>query len=229
MAFVTCLTAWGFVNSFGVFQTYYTDTMTETQSTISWIGSVQVWVIFAVGMFSGRALDAGLFFPMFILGSTLQILGVFTTSLCSNFWQLLLAQGFCTGLGCGIIFCPVMGIVTTYFDKNRALAVAIVSTGNSAGGILYPIIVKSLLPSIGFAWTVRVLGFVNLACLAAAAALLSPRLPPRKEGPVIEWRIFLNVPYTCMVMGMALVFGGVFFTLYFVCSTPICDDCTDMI
>jgi MFS family permease len=216
MAFITCLTAWGFVNSFGVFQTYYADTMSESQSTISWIGSIQVWVIFAVGMFSGRALDAGLFFPTFLLGSALQILGVFTTSVCRNFWQLLLAQGFCTGLGCGMIFCPVMGIVTTYFERNRALAVAIVSTGNSIGGILYPVLVKSLLPKIGFAWTIRILGFVNLACLVAAAMFLSPRLPPREGDAFIEWRIFLNIPYTCMVISMALVFGGVFFTLYFV-------------
>lgn len=216
MAFISCLVAWGFVNSWGVFQTYYTDSLPEDQSTISWIGSLQVWMIFAVGVFSGRALDAGLFLPTFAIGSAVSIVGVFATSVCRNFWQLLLAQGVCTGLGCGIIFCPVMGVVTQYFDRRRALAVAIVSIGTCAGGIVYPLIVKSLLPRIGYGWTVRVLGFVNLVCLVAAGAFLRPRLPRRQGGPVVEWAFFKNLPFVYMVSGMSLVFGGLFFTLYFV-------------
>jgi predicted MFS family arabinose efflux permease len=109
-----------------------------------------------------------------------------------------------------------MGIVTTYFEKKRALAVAIVSTGNSFGGAIYPVAVRLLLPQIGFAWTVRVLGFINLACLSCALAFMRPRLPPRKAGPVIEWQAFREVPYSCMVSGMSLVFGGLFFSYYYV-------------
>lgn len=219
MAFLVCVTTWGYVNSFGVFNTYYRDTLGETQSTISWVGSIQLWMIFVVSVFSGRALDAGLFLPTFFVGSVIQIVGIFTNSLCKEFWQLLLAQGLCTGLGSGIIFCPAMGIVTTYFEKKRGLAVAIVSTGNSIGGAVYPVVVRSLLPRIGFAWTVRVLGFINLACLCCALAFMRPRLPPRKSGPLIEWQAFREVPYSCMVSGMSFVFGGLFFSYYYVRMT----------
>jgi hypothetical protein len=111
MAWLVCLTTWGYINSFGVFNTYYSDTLGESQSTISWVGSIQLWIIFVVSVFSGRALDAGLFLPTFFVGSFIQVLGIFTNSLCTEFWQLLLAQGLCTGLGSGIIFCPAMGIV----------------------------------------------------------------------------------------------------------------------
>lgn len=216
MAWLVCLTTWGYVNSFGVFNTYYRETLGETQSTISWVGSIQLWIIFVVSVFSGRALDAGLFLPTFVVGSAIQVIGIFTNSLCTEFWQLVLAQGLCTGLGSGIIFCPAMGIVTTYFEKKRGLAVAIVSTGNSFGGAIYPVVVRSLLPQIGFPWTVRVLGFINLACLACAAAFMRPRLPPRKAGAIIEWQAFREVPYSCMIAGMSLVFGGLFFTYYYV-------------
>jgi MFS family permease len=212
----------GYINSFGVFNTYYTETLGETPSTISWVGSVQLWIVFVVSVFSGRALDAGLFLPSFLVGSIIQIVGIFTNSLCTEFWQLLLAQGLCTGLGSGIIFCPAIGICTTYFQERRALAVAIVSTGNSFGGAIYPVVVRSLLPRVGFAWTVRVLGFINLACLACAAAFMRPRLPPRKSGPVIEWQAFREIPYACMVVGMSLVFGGLFFTYYYVCNPYLC-------
>ena len=115
------------------------------------------------------------------------MVGIFTTSFCKTFWQLVLAQGLCTGIGCNAVYCLVVGIVTVYFEKNRGLAIAVVSIGNSIKGVVYPVIVQYLFPRIGFTWTMRVLGFINLACLATSLAFLTPRLPPRKGGPVIEW------------------------------------------
>jgi len=218
MGWVVCVCTWGYINSFGVFQTYYSETLGESQSTISWVGSLQLWTVFFVSAFSGRALDAGLFIPTLIVGVTVQLIGIFMTSLCTVFWQLLLAQGLCTGLGSGIFFCPTMGLVTTYFKDKRGIAVAIVTTGNSVGGAVYPVIVRQLLPKIGFAWTVRVLGFVNLALLATALAFMRPRLPPRKAGPVIEWKAFYEVSYDCVLIGMSLVFGGLFFSYYYIAS-----------
>jgi predicted MFS family arabinose efflux permease len=111
-----------------------------------------------------------------------------------------------------------MGLVTTYFKKNRGLAVAIVSSGNSVGGMVYPIFVRQLLPKIGFAWTIRVLGFVNMALLALCLAFLRPRLPPRKSGPIVEWRAFTEAPYLCLLVGMSFVFGGLFFSYYYIAS-----------
>ncbi|ETI24729.1 hypothetical protein G647_04099 [Cladophialophora carrionii CBS 160.54] len=206
------------ISSFGVFQTYYTSALGEPQSTISWVGSVQLWVVFFMSAFSGRALDAGLLIPTFIVGCTIQLFGIFMTSLCKVFWQLVLAQGLCTGLGAGIFFTPTMGLVTTYFKKNRGLAVAIVSSGNSVGGAVYPVIVRQLLPKIGFAWTIRVVGFVNVVLLGLCLAFLRPRLPPRKAGPLVEWKAFTEAPYVCVLLGMSFVFGGLFFSYYYLAS-----------
>lgn len=218
MAWLVVVTTWGYLNSFAVFQTYYTTVLGETQSTISWVGSVQNWVIFVMSAFSGRALDAGLFVPTLLVGSTIQLIGIFMNSLCKNFWQLVLAQGVCVGLGSGIIFCPTLGLVTTYFAKKRGIAVAIVTTGNSFGGAIYPIMVRQLLGKIGFAWTVRSIGFINLACLAMALTFMRPRLPPRKSGPLVEWQAFREVPYVCAVAGFTLVFGALFFVYYYISS-----------
>nr|POF15384.1 aspyridones efflux protein apdf [Quercus suber] len=52
------LVTWGWVNSYGAFQTYYTLHLDESVSTISWIGAIQTWCTFFVGTFSGRLLDA---------------------------------------------------------------------------------------------------------------------------------------------------------------------------
>lgn len=82
----------GVVQSFGVYQDYYTvssysslwlrhcadfiqriSLKQETPSTISWIGSVQVFFVFAIGLPAGRLFDAGYFHHCLIGGSVLYI------------------------------------------------------------------------------------------------------------------------------------------------------------
>lgn len=95
----------------------------------------------------------------------------------------------------------------------------IASTGNSAGGLVYPVIVRQLLPQVGFAWTVRVLGFVNLAILGTVLAFMRPRLPPRKSGPIIDWGAFKEIPYSLFVTAIFFQVWCIYFTLYYV-SVP---------
>ncbi|KAL8712440.1 MAG: hypothetical protein Q9220_003288 [cf. Caloplaca sp. 1 TL-2023] len=59
---------WGTINSFGVWQTYYASTLKRSPSDISWIGSMQVFLLFLVSTFSGRATDAGLFHYTLAIG-----------------------------------------------------------------------------------------------------------------------------------------------------------------
>lgn len=76
---------WGYVSSFGVFQTYYVSALGHPPSDISWVGSIQIFLLFFIGTFSGRATDYGLFKPTIILGSFFMLLGVFMTSLCTKY------------------------------------------------------------------------------------------------------------------------------------------------
>lgn len=140
MGWIIIFTTWGYVNSFGSFQAYYTEILPEDPSTISWIGSVQVFLTFFIGAFSGRLLDAGLFVPTFFVGGVLQLLGIFMMSLSTKWWQLFLSQGVLTGIGGGIFFCPSMGLIATYFSNRRALAVGITTTGNSVGMEAFPVL-----------------------------------------------------------------------------------------
>ncbi|KAK5134536.1 hypothetical protein LTR08_006321 [Meristemomyces frigidus] len=220
-AWMVIFTTWGWVNSYGAFQTYYTLTLDESASTISWIGTVQNWLTFFVGAFSGRLLDAGLFVPTLIVGSVLQLLGIFLMSVSTKYWHLMLTQGVLTGLGGGIFFTPSMGLIATYFSSKRAFAIGVATTGNAVGGMIYPIIVRELLPKIGFAWTVRVLGFLNLALLALSAAFMRPRLPPRRSGPVVDWSAFKEPPYAFFVAGLFFSIWAIYYTFYYIASFGI--------
>lgn len=216
MGWIVIFTTWGWVNSYGVFQSYYATTLEESASTISWIGAVQNFLTFFVGAFTGRLLDAGLYVPTLIVGGTIQILGIFMMSLSTKYWQLMVTQGIMTGLGGGIFFTPSLSLTGTYFSKKRALALGIATTGNSAGGMIYPVLVQQLLPKIGFAWTTRVLGFFNLGLLAIVLVFMRPRLPPRKSGPFVDFSAFKEPTYALFVAGLFFVIWAIYFVFYYV-------------
>ena len=218
MGHFTVFNTWGYISSFGVFQTYYVTTLNHPPSDISWVGSVQIFLLFFIGTFSGRATDYGLFRVTFLLGSIFQVLGVFMTSLCTEYWQLFLAQGICTGIGNGLIFCPVLALISTYFSRNRSLAIGFCACGTASGGLVFPAIVQQLLPRIGFPWTMRVIGFVMLGIQCVTVAFLKTRLPPRKSGPLVEWQAFRELPFSIFCTAMFLIFWSLYFAFYYIGS-----------
>lgn len=209
---------WGYINSFGVFQTYYTSTLNRPPSDISWVGSIQIFLLFFIGTFSGRATDAGYFRFTLIVGATLECFCIFMTSLCTQYWQLFLAQGLGQGIGCGLMFCPTLALISTYFVRRRGIALGLVASGSATGGLVFPAVVMRLLPRIGYGWTMRVLGFISVATLIPCLVFFKQRLPPRKSGPLVEWAAFKEPSYLLFAIGMFLNFWGLYVAFFYVGS-----------
>ncbi|KAK7532813.1 major facilitator superfamily domain-containing protein [Phyllosticta citribraziliensis] len=208
--------SFGCINSFGIFQAYYASALNLPPSNISWIGSLQVFLCYFLGTLSGRALDAGYFRTVLAIGLLLQVLGAFMTSLCTEYWQLILAQGICQGIGMGMVFCPAIANTATYFSRKRALAISSVACGGGTGGMVFPAIAQTLLHRIGFPWTMRVMGFVILFNATIILSLGRTRLPPREVGPLIEWTAFKEMPYLLYCVSMFFAFWGIWIAYYYV-------------
>lgn len=58
------------------------------------------------------------------------------TSICKRYWEFMLAQGVCMGLGMTSLFLPSIALIPSYFSKKRALAAGICATGSSIGKYL---------------------------------------------------------------------------------------------
>lgn len=215
---LTIFTTFGFFTSFGVYQTYYENTLGIAPSTISWIGSIQVFFLFGIGAFTGRATDAGLFRPVYIAGTVFQLVGVFTMAESTKLWQLFLSQGVCLGLANGLQFCPSMALVSTYFVKRRAFALGFTALGSCTGGVVFPIVVQQCLPKLGFPWTIRIIGFIMLFLNIITISLFRTRLPPRKTGPIVDWNSFKETPYTLFCAAMFFNFWGLYFAFFYVGS-----------
>ncbi|KAK1755470.1 MFS general substrate transporter [Echria macrotheca] len=219
MSHLVSFNAWGYLNSFGLFQAYYTTTLlpSVTPSTISWIGSVQILLSFLVGSVSGRALDAGYLRHVLFLGSVLQLVGIMTTSVSSKYWHLLLAQGICKGLGDGLMFCPAVAVVPTYFVKRRrALAMSLAASGTATGGMVFPVMARELMPRIGFAWTVRAMGLVVLVNAVVILALARAKPAGTEKRPWFEWRAFREREYALFCVGMFLNWWALYFAFFYI-------------
>ena len=158
-----------------------------------------------MGIISGCLTDAGYFHSTTILGATLVVFGTFMTSLSHNYWQVLLAQGLCTGLGNGLLLTPMMTLITTYFRRRLPLVMGIAACGSTTGGLIYPSMARSLLPTIGFGWTMRGIGFIQLGTFVAALACGEPRPASRRSAPIVDWSVFREAEFTLYLIGALLV------------------------
>ena len=97
------------------------------------LSSRSVCVLF-VGACTGPIFDAGHLRLLLLIGSFGVVFGFMMLSLCTEFWQALLAQGFVIGLGGGMLFVPSVAILPTYFSTKIGLAIGLAASGSSMGG-----------------------------------------------------------------------------------------------
>ncbi|KAF8880532.1 major facilitator superfamily domain-containing protein [Infundibulicybe gibba] len=194
----------------------------HTPSTVSWIGSVQVFFLFAIGLPAGRLFDAGYFHHCLLSGSVIYLFSVFMLSLATphHYYQNFLAQGVGMGIGMGLMFLPSLTLASHYFRAKRSLAMGCVIAGSSVGGCLYPILLNNLFhrPS-GFANGVRAVGYMDLGLLIIANAIMRTRLPPRtSQGGEKTSRlkeVLTDIPYLVYILGSFLIFWGVFVPFFY--------------
>lgn len=189
------------------------DTLNRSPSDISWIGTIEVFLLSFIGAFTGRLTDAGFFRPLFFIGGVLVVGGALATSASSQYWQIFLAQGVYVGLGNGCLFCPAVALLSTYFQRRRSLAMGLGACGSSTGGVLFPIMVRQLLPRIGFQWTIRTIALVQGVSLAIAFLCLRSRIAPRKTGQLIEWTAFKELEYALYTLACLMASTTCFFLL----------------
>ncbi|KAF4603456.1 hypothetical protein EYR38_003869 [Pleurotus pulmonarius] len=193
-ASLSAFSTFGYVNAWGVFQSYYEQEIlpTTSPSTIAWIGSIQYSLIFLPGLFFGRLFDLGYFKIPLLISSTILVLATFLVAQCTEYWQFLLCQGFAIGLASGAIFGPNIGIVGHWFLKRRGLAFGFTAAGSSIGGTIFPIAARKLIPQVGFPWTMRIIGFILILTMGIPNVVLQRRIPPKKvsgAGPPISGAI----------------------------------------
>ncbi|EJD05025.1 MFS general substrate transporter [Fomitiporia mediterranea MF3/22] len=197
------LTAFGQVNSFGVFQGHYaTDQLSDrTASDISWIGSVQVTLLYISGLFLGRVLDVYGARGLLTAGCLLSTFSACMLSLSKTYYQIFLSQAIGMGLGVALQFYPLLVIPAHWFRAKRAAVVGIVVAGSSLGGIIFPIMLSRLFDSIGFAWSVRAMALFMFVAQAISIPFIKERLPPSKNKKIFDFGALKEIKFLLHCLG----------------------------
>ena len=88
-----------------------------------------------IGVYAGWLIDAGYLQFILISGTFMTTLGLFMLSICTKYWQILLAQAFCVGIGSGLLGLTSVAIIPLWFQRQRMVATGIAATGSSLGKI----------------------------------------------------------------------------------------------
>ncbi|KAF5350618.1 hypothetical protein D9756_008639 [Leucocoprinus leucothites] len=221
--FLIQFSTFGYNISFGAYQDYYVRFyLTESSPTqIGWIGGIQLFLIFTMGLLTGRLFDRGYFHHMMIAGTLLHAISFFMLSLSqeNQWYQVFLSHGIGSGLASGIVYIPSLVIVSHYFKRHRALAMGIVAAGTAAGAAVHPIILNHLFHSkIGFHNGVRISAGINSACFILANLIMrtnhAPKNVAKQHVPMMA--LFRDPAYDLMVVAAVLSNFAMFFPGFFI-------------
>ncbi|KAJ7215102.1 major facilitator superfamily domain-containing protein [Mycena haematopus] len=215
----------GNINSFGVYQDYYTrySLSNKTPSDISWIGSFQLCMQYAPGVLVGRAFDAGYFHHMIALGSFIQVAAIFMISLTQwhQYYQVFLVQAVASGIGQSLLFLPSLSIIGQHFKRHRAFATGVGVSGASLGGVIWPIVLNQLSKKTSFQNAVRATGAIAGLLLIIANLVMKTKTHPTgtmalkpKLKVILTDRAFMSSIGGAFIVGLGLFFPYFYLQLY---------------
>ncbi|KAF8884281.1 major facilitator superfamily domain-containing protein [Gymnopilus junonius] len=215
-AFLIQFCGFGYTTSFGVFQDYYVRVHLpeESASTISWIGSINAFLVIAGGLLAGRLCSS-------MGGSILISFSLFMLSLTKpdHYYQVLLAQGFGVGVGTGMIYVPSVAVLSHYFHRRRSSVMTFVAAGSSLGAVIHPIMLNNTLDKIGFPTATRanaglISGLLLIACLSMRTRLPPPAVTPNLKKALIKFS--KDKAYVCCAFGFLFFITGLYYPLFYI-------------
>lgn len=221
-SFCAMLSVYGLINSAAVFESYFSEHQLAGQSpsTIGWIFSVYLFVVFFVGIQVGPVFDHQGPRALVAVGSVLTVASQMLLGLCTQYYQILLTYSILGGIGGALLNVPAYGAIAHYFQARRGFATGIATTAGSVGGIAFPLLLQALFPSVGFAWSTRIIGFILLALAVPANLCIRTRLPPSAHMATVwpDFAIFRDLKFSLSCAGIWFMEWGIFIPLTFIVS-----------
>src|SRR5471032_824256 len=149
--------------------------LADIQWTFSILIILQTWLSplqgFLIDKFGPRLLIA--------VGCLLSGAGWITSAYATSLISLYLTYGLLCGIGTGIVYIGIIGLMVRWFPDRRGFATGMVAAGYGFGAILTTFPIDSMLKSAGYQHTLVVFGLI-LGIVGAAAAL-AMRMPARND------------------------------------------------
>ncbi|KAI7486011.1 MFS general substrate transporter [Hortaea werneckii] len=220
-SFLGMTASFGYMNTIGIYEAYLNTNQLANyeQSTTGWVFSLYIFLSFFCGVQIGPIFDAKGPRVLVLSGSVLLLLSIFLMGVCTEYWHFIIVFGILGGVGTSLIFTPAVSSLGHFFFVKRANATGIAAAGGSVGGIIFPLMLQSLFPKVGWAWATRIQGFIFLGLLIGANLLIKSRLPPKPGGSVLpDFRIFRQPAFLLATIGTYFLEWGLFVPITYLVS-----------
>ncbi|XP_078420577.1 monocarboxylate transporter 14-like [Cetorhinus maximus] len=184
-SFIMHVLVMGSQMSLGILYVEWLEEFNQSRGLTSWIGSLAMGISLIVGPFVSFFVDACGCRTTAVIGGIITTLGWALSAYATSVYYLFISFGVVTGIGNGLAYLPNIVMVGQYFQKRRALAQGISTTGTGFGAFLVTILLKTLSAEFGWRGTMLIHGAVNLN-LCVCGALLRPLSPNKGIVPELH-------------------------------------------
>ncbi|XP_037320442.2 monocarboxylate transporter 7-like [Pungitius pungitius] len=164
---------YGTIKIFGIFLQDLMEQFGETNSRVSWVVSICVFVMTFSGPLSAVMTNRFGFQIVVMTGGFLIATGNIATSFTTSINQMYITYGVVAGLGYCLTFLPTVTILSQYFTRRRSLVVAVASTGESLSMFALAPAFSALRDRVGWRHTMVVIGSLQ-TIIVICGALLRP-------------------------------------------------------
>uniref|UniRef100_A0A4W4FI60 Monocarboxylate transporter 7 n=1 Tax=Electrophorus electricus TaxID=8005 RepID=A0A4W4FI60_ELEEL len=192
---------YGVIKSFGIFLKDLMCEFNESNSRVSWIISICVFVMTFTAPLSTVLSNRFGFQPVVMFGGLLISLGTISTAFTSYIHQIYVTIGIVAGLGYCLTFLPTVTILSQYFSRQRSLVTAMASTGESFAIFAFAPAFTELKTHIGWRYTIVVLGILQ-STIIICGALLRPMIIRPKTTASCTQEELLQAPPSYQAAGV---------------------------
>ncbi|XP_034751133.1 solute carrier family 16 member 6b [Etheostoma cragini] len=181
--FVVEVCTYGTLKSLGVFLQDLMEEFGESNSRVSWVISICVFIFTFTAPLSTMLSNRFGCQRVVMMGGFLISLGTISSAFTNSINEMYITIGVVSGLGYCFSFLPTVTILAQYFSRRRALVTSVASSGESFAVFTFAPAFTVLKEHIGWRYCLVILGTVQ-ASVIACGLLLRPIIiepQPAKE------------------------------------------------